>query len=270
MGRSEVRGAGDLRRRLRALREEVRSGPGPGQRKRAGNTGLGGGLFIRKAPALWGAGRAPAASSFVIEERLLPGTIFPRGTGLPRAGGVDRGGEERWLYFDLETTGLSAQHRIFLCGVLWWEGEELCLRQEVAADVVAERALLENLGQLLASRPRLVTFNGRSFDLPMVRRRRAYHSLSPLSREIEILDLLPLARRRFRGRVQNCRLATLEKEILGSLRDGRDLPGAEVPLRFLDYMESGERRHLDPVLYHNRVDLTTLVSLQRELEEHPA
>ena len=60
---------------------------------------------------------------------------------------------------------------------------------------------------------------------------------------------------------------TLEREILGCRRESRDIPGREVPLRFRDYQESGERRHLDPVLYHNRVDLTTLVALHRLLGE---
>ncbi len=191
--------------------------------------------------------------SFRVEERL---PAPAKGAG-PR---------EAFLYFDLETTGLGARHWVFLCGCLFYQQGELYLCQEVAADFCDERHMLVRFTELAGRYPRLVSYNGRSFDAPMLRRRLAYHGLPPL--RFENIDLLPVVRRRFRERLEDCRLVTVEREILGICRESGDIPGAEVPLRFLDYKESGERRLLDPVLYHNRMDLTTLEALHGHLAEN--
>ncbi len=81
-----------------------------------------------------------------------------------------------------------------------------------------------------------------------------------------LIDLLHPVRRRYRGELPDCKLSTVEREVLGRPRDRRDIPGAEAPLRFLDYQETGETRHLEPIIEHNRIDLTTLVMLYPLLE----
>ena len=95
---------------------------------------------------------------------------------------------------------------------------------------------------------------------------RAFHALPPVP-ELDHLDLLTRTRRRYKGTVPDCRLSTIETRVLGKRRGERDVPGAEAPIRFLQFARSGDRRHLDPVLYHNRVDLTTLVALYSRLVE---
>lgn len=179
-------------------------------------------------------------------------------------------GRERLLVFDLETTGLSAQSQIFMAGYLFWDSSAagdvtLKLVQEVAADPAEESVLLRHALEHIARRPRLVTYNGRSFDVPHLRKRLKYHSLPPLTDDLEAVDLLHPARRRFKDRLPNCKLGTIEQRIIGKRRDSRDVSGAEAPLRFLDYARHRERRHLEPVLYHNRIDLCTLVALYATL-----
>ena len=171
---------------------------------------------------------------------------------------------DRLLFFDLETTGLAWGAQIFMAGYLFREHHGLRLVQEVASDVAEERLLVESALCRMSERPRLVTYNGSSFDLPLLRRRAAFHALPPVP-ELDHLDLLTRARRRYKGRVPDCRLSTIETCVMGKRRSERDVPGAEAPIRFLEFARSGDRRHLDPVLYHNRVDLTTLVALYSRL-----
>ncbi|MFQ5654265.1 MAG: ribonuclease H-like domain-containing protein [Planctomycetota bacterium] len=171
------------------------------------------------------------------------------------------------LFFDLETTGLSWRDRIIIAGLLFAEGGGFRIIQEVAVDVADERSLLEEVLRAIEEHPCVVTYNGRSFDMPMLRRRLAYHSLPDLPAGTKVVDLLHAARRRYRGRLSDCRLGTIEREVLGKRREGPDIPGAEVPLRFEDYARSGDPRHLDPILYHNRIDLTTLAALYPVLSQ---
>lgn len=168
---------------------------------------------------------------------------------------------DRALFFDLETTGFGVQARIFMSGCLWWAGSRMQLLQEVAADLAQERELLKALHGRIEERPCLVTYNGRSFDVPLLRRRLSFHRLPPLPGELEVIDLLHATRRRHGKSLPNCKLATVERELIGKHRTGRDIPGAEAPLRFEDYLATGNRAFIDPVLYHNRIDLTTLAAL---------
>ncbi|MCA8960910.1 MAG: ribonuclease H-like domain-containing protein [Planctomycetes bacterium] len=166
------------------------------------------------------------------------------------------------IYFDLETTGLASHDQLFMSGLLWWEGDRLRLRQEIAEDIADERALVERARQRLQQCATIVTYNGRSFDLPALDRRLAFHGFPKLDRDaFAVHDLLHLARRLYKGTLPNCKLSTLEREIIAKERSGEDVPGLEVPLRFLDFVETGDPRHLAPVLYHNRIDLTTMVAL---------
>lgn len=173
------------------------------------------------------------------------------------------------LYFDLETMGLGRSSMVFMCGALYWRDGKLHLIQEVAADVAEERCVLRSFLDLVAEHPRLVTYNGKAYDLPLLRNRLQHHGLPQLPASVEVVDLLHDVRRRFRKELPDCRLATIEGQLLQKQRRGRDIPGAEAPLRFQDYVATGDRRHLDPILYHNRIDLTTLVALQEKVRVTP-
>lgn len=200
---------------------------------------------------------------FVFDEAISPRTAAP-----------DHFGELDWdryptelarsdaLFFDLETTGLAGGDMIFMAGYLHWQGDELRLVQEVARDRAEEGALVEAARERLARHSVLVTFNGKSFDVPALERRLFYHRAPALDRRrFRIVDLLHLARRRHRREFVDCRLGTLERELLSKPRRAEDLPSAEVPLRFEDYCGTSDWSHLAPVLYHNRIDLATLVAL---------
>ena len=170
------------------------------------------------------------------------------------------------VYLDLETLGLAREHAIFMAGYLMPEPTRVVLLQEVAADPGEEFHLLARARALLETRPQVITYNGRSFDLKALARRLQYHGLDPLPANTEIVDLLHALRRRYRKRFPDYRLATLERELLGCRRGASDVPGKEAPLRFRDFQDTGRLEHLAPVLYHNRMDLVAMALLKAHLD----
>ena len=172
-------------------------------------------------------------------------------------------------YFDLETTGLGAHERVAVSGTLRPEGTGLRLRQHLAFDAAQERAALEATLADFAGLELLVTYNGRTFDLPFLKKRLAWHRLPPLPDDLEHLDLLLAIRKQYRGVWPDCSLGTAEIELLKKRRLGPDVPGKEVPLRFADVCAGAPLDLLVPVIRHNRVDLTSLVAIHwgREVAE---
>jgi uncharacterized protein len=171
-------------------------------------------------------------------------------------------------YFDTETTGLStgAGTVIFLAGVARVLNGRIEVRQFLLPDYPHEPALLRALAADLAGSPRLVTYNGRGFDLPMLAARMTFHGLF---REQASLpdrhdDLLPDARRLFRRPLGGARLADVESGILG-VRRISDCPGSEVPLRYFGYLRGGSPDILAEVLDHNFQDVVSLAMLEAEL-----
>ncbi len=171
-------------------------------------------------------------------------------------------------YFDTETTGLStgAGTVIFLAAVGRVDRGGITVRQYLLPDYPHEPALLRALAADLATAPRLVTYNGRSFDVPMLTARLTVHGLF---REAAALpadhdDLLPDARRLFRRPLGGARLADVEAGVLG-VRRGSDCPGSEVPARYFGYLRGGSPDILAEVLDHNLQDVASLVLLEAEL-----
>ncbi len=177
-------------------------------------------------------------------------------------------GRPEGAYFDTETTGLStgAGTVIFLAGVARVEGARISVRQYLLPDYPHEPALLRALAADLATSPRLVTYNGRGFDLPMLAARLTFHGLFreqaalPASHD----DLLPDARRLFRRPLGGARLADVEAGVLG-VRRTSDCPGSEVPLRYFGYLRGGSPDILAEVLDHNFQDVVSLAMLEAEL-----
>lgn len=176
------------------------------------------------------------------------------------AGGHD---PERLAFVDIETCGLG-DDPIFLVGVLCRRSGAWEARQLLAPDPSAEPELLARSAMWLERHDHWVSFNGRSFDVPRMRRRCGRHGIR-WPEAAAHLDLLVAVRRRWRGELPDCRLPTVERERLGILRPGTDVPGREVPDRYWDFVRSGERRWLDPVVDHNRRDVWSLAVLLREL-----
>lgn len=171
------------------------------------------------------------------------------------------------LFLDLETTGLAggAGTVVFLVGFAWFEGQSLHVEQFLLDDLDREPAFLERVAEKIRRASSLVTFNGRAFDLPLLRARFVMARVSPPT-EPPHLDLLHVARRVYGARLGRCSLTALERDVLGFERI-HDIDGAEVPTRYLRFLREGKgaRALLDPVVAHNTWDLTALVALTGEL-----
>jgi len=171
-------------------------------------------------------------------------------------------------YFDTETTGLStgAGTVIFMAGVARIDGARILVRQYLLPDYPHEPALLRALVADLGSAQRLVTYNGRSFDLPMLAARLTFHGLFREQAALPDIhdDLLPDARRLFRRPLGGARLADVESGVLG-VRRTSDCPGSEVPARYFGYLRGGSPDILAEVLDHNFQDVVSLALLEAEL-----
>lgn len=171
----------------------------------------------------------------------------------------------RALYLDTETTGLSGGTGIlpFLVGLGRFEGRRLRVEQILLPEPCYERAMLARIGEQIESASALVTFNGKAFDLPLLRARFVMARLPP-PREPPHLDLLHLARRVYGPRVEGCRLTTLEREVLGFARMD-DVPSGQIPARYAHYLRSGDTAPLVGVAEHNLWDVIAMAALLGEL-----
>jgi len=171
-------------------------------------------------------------------------------------------------YFDTETTGLSTGSGtvIFLAGVATLDGDGVLVRQFLLPDYSYERPLLRSLMAALGGLPRLVTYNGRTFDLPMLAARLTVNGLGREQADLPPLhdDLLPDARRLFRRPLGGARLADIEAGVLG-VRRTSDCPSSEVPARYFGYLRGGSPDILAEVLDHNLQDVVSLALLEAEL-----
>ena len=169
---------------------------------------------------------------------------------------------DRILYLDTETTGLSggAGTVAFLVGVGYLTEEGFLVHQYLMRDYPEERYLLENLAGLLAQFDALCTFNGKSFDLPLLQNRLRMNRMDAACLDKPHIDLLHLARRVWKMRLGRCNLGYLEEIIFGEARTD-DIPGSQVPERFFAYLKNGDFNQLTPVLDHNRQDIFSLCRL---------
>ena len=168
---------------------------------------------------------------------------------------------------DTETTGLGsgAGTVVFLVGLGSWEGTRYRVRQLFLPDYPDEPAFLAALAGALPRRAWLVTYNGRSFDWPILGTRYRLHG-HPAPTLAGHLDLLPVARQLWRHRLPDARLATVEAGVAG-VRRFHDLPGALIPDRYFEYLRTGRGGMLRDVAAHNRQDVVSLARLLVELAE---
>jgi uncharacterized protein YprB with RNaseH-like and TPR domain len=165
------------------------------------------------------------------------------------------------LFLDLETCGLAGS-MVFLIGLLRFDGEALVLEQLLARNYAEEQAILDALWQRTETASLLITFNGKSFDWPLVQYRSTYHRIDAAKVRSGILhvDALHHARRRWRDRLPNCRLQTLERFLCGRHRSG-DIPGREIPEAYRQYVATGRIDRMQAILHHNALDLITLMQV---------
>jgi uncharacterized protein YprB with RNaseH-like and TPR domain len=216
---------------------------------------------------------------------------------------------DRAMYLDLETCGLAGA-ALFLVGLLRRIDGRLAVELLLARNYAEEKAVLVSLWERAATHDVLVTFNGKSFDWPMVLDRSTRHLLGkagiarekrvdwhedggmkewrnegknqageapvgiPSSRdsiragparpELIHVDILHHARRRWRGKLPDCKLQTLERYVCGRRRSG-DIPGVEIPAAYQRFVEKGDPREMELILFHNALDLVTLLDLSLRL-----
>lgn len=173
----------------------------------------------------------------------------------------------RALFIDTETTGLGAGAGVlaFLIGAGYFEDDAFVLRQYFLRDPAEEPAALHHLADWSESFAGLVSFNGRSFDVPILQNRFILSRLRPAILKAAHLDLLPPSRRLWRGRFDSCRLSTLEREVLGVQRTQDDVLSWLIPDLYRQYLRGGDNGEMRQVLYHNAVDILSLVSLAERL-----
>jgi uncharacterized protein YprB with RNaseH-like and TPR domain len=176
---------------------------------------------------------------------------------------------EQWLFLDTETTGLAGGTGTyaFMVGIAWWDAGGLQVEQFFLRDLDEEHSLLLELSERMKKRPVLVTFNGKSFDWPLLETRyRMMRAVPAFSPKLH-LDLLHPARQLWRLRLGSVRLKDLERNVLGS--SGRsldwsrhdDIDSSLIPQMYFDYLHGGPAEPLVGIFRHNQMDLRGLAAL---------
>jgi uncharacterized protein YprB with RNaseH-like and TPR domain len=183
--------------------------------------------------------------------------------------------ENATVFVDLETTGLSggAGTVAFLVGCGWFDAGAFQVRQFLLTSYAAERALLDAVASGFDGAALLVTYNGKTFDVPVMETRWMFHRMRMPLESVRHFDMLHPARRLWASRGDadggagvwggddgGCRLSTLERVLCGVRRVG-DVPGLEIPGRYFQFLRTGDARPLEPVLEHNRLDLISLAAV---------
>ncbi|MEZ4288205.1 MAG: ribonuclease H-like domain-containing protein [Polyangiales bacterium] len=165
------------------------------------------------------------------------------------------------LFIDTETTGLGRGDDTipFLVGLGRMQHKEFLVEQWMMREDDAERAMLCWFSERLRDASAIVSFNGKSFDWPLLRARCLRHRV-PINATLPHLDLLHVSRRIFRERLRSMRLSELEASVLG-VRRFHDVSGAEIPERYLDFLDDGDLVPMLDVVEHNRLDLLALPAL---------
>lgn len=167
------------------------------------------------------------------------------------------------LFLDTETTGLAGGTGTlaFLIGIGFRHQRGFRLQQFFLHRPDAEPALLEQLAQTIARFPAVVTFNGKSFDAPLLNTRYVMNGRrSPLENKSHF-DMLQLARRLWKQRLPSRALADLERDVLQFRRSGEDIAGWLIPQMYAGFLRSQDARPLAGVFYHNAIDLVSLYAL---------
>lgn len=171
----------------------------------------------------------------------------------------------RALFVDTETTGLAGGSGTipFLIGMGWFEGERFVVTQHLVTEPGNESPALERLAARIEASETLVSFNGKTFDLPLLRARYVLARM-PAPPERPHLDLLHVARRIYKARVEQCRLGVLERDVLGFARED-DVASADVPALYQRFLRDGVMGPMRAVARHNAWDIAALAALVGEL-----
>ena len=168
------------------------------------------------------------------------------------------------VFIDLETTGLAGGTGTvpFLVGLAYYRDERFKVTQFFLDDMGEEGRLLEELARFIAEMgfKSVVSYNGKAFDLPLIETRFALHRTPSPLRGLPHLDFLFSARSLWKHKYDSCKLFNLAQQIVQASRS-EDIPGAEVPLRYFQYIRNGDFSLIEPILYHNQEDLLSLLGV---------
>jgi hypothetical protein len=170
---------------------------------------------------------------------------------------------ERILFLDLETTGLGvgAGNVPFMTGIAYVEGSRFIIEQMMIRHPAEERAMLEELRRKLEERPYLATYNGRTFDWPLLKGRFILNGFGRgAAAEPRHLDFLHPSRSIWRNTLASLRLSHVEEERLGIARSG-DVPGSMAPAIYFRFLQDGDPEPLGGVFRHNELDMLSLACL---------
>lgn len=221
----------------------------------------------RLQPLVAPAGTQVAPGVYLVERHIVGAQTSDAWMPWGELGHVAR---ERLVCFDTETTGLAGGvgTRAFMIGALQWQGASLRVRQLYLTTIAGETAMLRIFASWLADDSVLISYNGRSYDAPLLKGRYRLNRLPCPFADRDHVDLLYPTRRAWRGVWENCRLATIERNLLGMVRED-DLPGSQAPAAWLAYLRGHSAVNLGRVIAHNDQDVVTLAALLDRLQLLP-
>jgi uncharacterized protein YprB with RNaseH-like and TPR domain len=188
--------------------------------------------------------------------------LAPDLLNLISSGAIPDSHPTRWAFLDTETTGLAGGTGTyaFLIGVGSIDAEGFRVRQFFMRDYSEEASQLAALARYLEPFDVLITYNGKSYDQPLLETRfRMSRARHPFAR-MQHVDLLYGARRLWKLRMESCKLTHLESQVLGIEREG-DVPGSLIPYIYFEFVRTGRAAKLVPVFHHNVVDIVSLACL---------
>ncbi len=170
---------------------------------------------------------------------------------------------EQFAFVDTETTGLGLGAGVytFMVGIGRFEGEHFHMAQFFLREPGEETAQLAAIEEFLAPCEAWVSFNGKSFDIPLLNNRYIINDRPIPLKDAPHIDLLHLARRLWKARLPSRTLGDLEVKILGAERSQQDVPGWMVPDLYFDYLHTRDARPLRGIFYHNEMDVVSLAAL---------
>src|SRR5574340_128997 len=170
---------------------------------------------------------------------------------------------DNFVFLDTETSGLAGGTGTFafMVGIGWWEQTGFHLQQFFMREPAEETAMLAALDEVLTPFRTVVTFNGKSFDIPLLNGRHTLSAFKSPFPDMEHVDLLALSRRVWRNRLPSRALGSLEQDILAITRTQEEIPGWMIPEMYFEYLKTGDSRPLAGVFYHNKMDILSLAAL---------
>lgn len=177
--------------------------------------------------------------------------------------------KEDTLAFDTETSGLSngSGSFIFMLGLGYFEGDQYIVDQLILPDLSSEPAFLRQTELIFCKFPVLLSYNGKSFDIPMLQSRIHFHMMPDFTRQMTHIDLLLQARRYWKPKLGSVRLANIERYVLKLQRGEEEVPGAMAPGLYRNYLADGDASHVAEVAYHNRIDVVSLSAFMLYLND---